>query len=437
MRLSDVIRVTKGIPVGIPDNLEFSGVSTDSRTIKEGEVFFALRGERFNGHKFVKEALKKGAPFSVVAERGIKRTVMVKDTLYALGEIALIYRQKFKIPFIAVTGSNGKTTTKELLATILSERYKVLKSKGGYNNFIGVPLTLFELDKSYDIAVLEFGMNRRGEIKRLSEIAGPETGIITNISPCHIAFFKDERDILQAKLEILPFIKTLIFNKDNHLLRCRGKQLFVPTIHTFGIESGEMRAEKLKLEETRSHFYINGLPFNLPIPGIHNVYNALAGILVGTLYGVSLKEAQRALANASLLKGRGAILNLNGFRIIDSTYNSNPVALLSSLEQLKLMKAKRKIAVLGDMLELGKKAEEYHRKIGKELKRFGVKELFTLGKLAENFGSEAGIDTFSFNSIEELIPCLKKYILPGDVILIKGSRKLKMERIVEEMKDEL
>ncbi len=420
-----------------------TGVSTDSRTIKQGEVFFALKGEEFDGHNFVEKAIEKGASAVVVEDRRLVGQgfslanskpeglpyILVEDTLEALGDFAKWYRKRFDIPIVAVTGSNGKTTTKEMIAKVLSGKYRVIKSRGNLNNLIGIPLEIFRIDNSKEIGVFELAMSKKGEIARLCSILDPKIGVITNIAPVHLQFFKSVEDIRDAKLEMIKFVNTIVINADDRLLTnvdFNGKKVI-----KFGLKT---QNSKLKTQNY----------------GMAYKYNILAAVAVGSCFGIKEEEALKQLEDFEPLNGRGKIINakcqmlnakLVNVKIIDSSYNANPVSVEYALKDLEQIKCKRRIAVLGDMLELGPSAEKFHKKIGKEITNFGIDTLIGFGELAKNyingrvqgFKGSRGQESYHFSSFDKLIDFLKEYIKEGDAILVKGSRKMRMERIVKEM----
>ncbi len=431
LKTRELIKAVCGKSVGVMDDFEITGISVDSRTIKKGEVFFAIRGERFDGHDFLDQAIERGGRFSVVERGELTKGVIVDDTRIALCRLARYYRKKFNTFTIAITGSNGKTTSKGLTHLVLEKKFDVLASPRSYNNEIGVPLTVFRLRVKNEILLLEFGMNNRGEISHLTEIAEPAIGVITNIAPVHIGNFSSTEQILKEKIQIAKTCSTIILNADDHMLNGVLERLSNKRILTFGIDGGDIRARDVYLSDSGSRFTVDDARFYLPLVGKHNIYNALVAIAIGDILGVERKRIVNALKKAAPEDGRDRLIKMDNFKIIDSTYNSNPVSLVSSIESMRLLRG-RKIAVLGDMLELGKDASRFHREIGKRLKELGVEALFTYGELAKQIAEETEIAHISsYNDLSKLLFDLKEFIEDGDVVLVKGSRKMGMERIIE------
>ncbi len=445
IRLEDILKAVsgsipnsqlRGEPLSTLNSQPIKGVSIDSRTVSPGELFIALKGNNFDGHSFLEQAKQKGAIAAIVQIPNPSAgsdgqspipSIVVKDTLIALGDLADWYRNLFSIPIIGITGSNGKTTTKELTAKCLSTKYRVLKNEKSFNSLTGVPLTLFNLSKNDEICVLEIGANHPGEIGRLAQIAKPSIGVITNIAPTHLENFKTIEGVLEEKLKLLEMAEVSILNADDPLLSQRRNAF------KFGINNGDLRAELL--ESTKGiRFKVNGVLFELPLFGKYQVYNALAAISVGIHSNLELQELSETLKEAVPAPHREEIINFNGIKIIDSTYNANPVSMRLALEELKRYKG-RKVAILGDMLELGENASQFHLAIGKTLKEFGVQIIIGVGELAKGYVNGNGVDEkFYFESIDLLLKEIGNVIKPGDVILIKGSRAIGMERIVESLK---
>ncbi len=433
---------------------KISGVSTDSRKIKQGEIFFAIKGEKFNGHDFVSSAFKKGAVACVVSYDWFKMNmdkfktkilVAVDDTLKALGKLANVYRKDFNIPIIAIAGSNGKTTTKEMIAEVLGQKYKVLKSEGNLNNQIGVPLTLFKLRKSHQVAVLEFGTNHFGEIRYLCEIAEPNYGLITNIGREHIEFFKDIKGVAKEEGSLFDHLfenNGFVFvNFDDVYVREMGER-FKDKI-TFGFSEGaDVRGEILDVDDfARYKFKVkfNGKEqvLKLKIPGEHIVMNAISAFAVGLKFGVSPSLIKKALQSYKPFSKRMEVLKVKGITIINDTYNANPDSVIASLKTLKQMKCSgKKIAVLGDMLELGDYTEIAHREIGQKVVEFKIDYLLTYGN-AMRFAYEVALSGINhaihFDDKDMLVYHLFEMIGKGDVVLVKGSRGVAMEEVVEKL----
>lgn len=422
-------------------------VSTDSRGLKKGEAFLALRGNNFDGHDFIPLALKAGAS-CVIAEKkknlkipAASALVEVKDTTRAFGNLAAFKRSNFDGPVIAVTGSNGKTTCKEMIAYVLSGSGRVLKNEGTRNNHVGLPQTLIRLDKSYSFAVVEIGTNHFGEVGYLASIARPNIGVITNIGPSHLEFLRDLRGVVKEKSAILDSLSSpgigLLNADDKHLRRLIEKGRRGVNIFSYGINAkSDFSASRVRLEEGKVKFRFNRkTDFELSTLGAHNVYNALCAIAAGRLLGMPLGDIVSKLADFDFPKGRLKLVQFKGLRFIDDTYNSNPLSLSMALRALKEAKCGgRKILVMGDMLELGRKKELLHRRAAGSITN--ICDVFVaVGRLASFTASSArhrGLkNIFRCASSLEARDLLLNKISPGaeDIILVKGSRSMKMEEV--------
>lgn len=454
--LQDILDATGGRLIkGNPDTI-FEGISIDSRTIKRGELFIALRGVRFDGHQFVSEAMERGAEGAIVeGEPQGRKTpfnhmekpiIAVQDTLRALGDIAHCWREKHSIPLVAVVGSNGKTTTKEIIATLLEGSFRVLKTLGNRNNLVGLPLTLLDLSPEHTLAVVEMGMNVRGEIERMTEIANPDVGLITNISEAHLEGLGTFEELVKAKGKLWNTMRpngVIVVNQDDaNVLKCAngypGKRV------TFGVEvPSDVMAEGIRIEGGRGVRFTltvrgEGAEVNVPMMGISSVYNALAATAVASIYGVQLREIKERLEGFKPFSMRMEIIPLdNGATIINDAYNANPRSMELALKALSQVKeAERGIAVLGDMLELGQISEEAHARVGEKVASFGVDLLFTLGERAQAIARRARQAGLNEGRVvvsmdhHDLLHKLKKTIQRGDWILVKGSRSMSMEKIV-------
>lgn len=445
--LAEVVKATQGRTIlEFDSTVTLRGISTDSRTIRTGELFVALKGPHFEGHTFVEETLNRGAPAAVVAEgwkpseRRIERQLIwVTDALRALQDLAESYRKRFLVRVVGVTGSNGKTTTKEMIATVLATRHRVLKSEGNLNNQIGIPLTIFKLDSQNDIAVMELGMSASGEIARLCEIARPEVGVITNVGPAHLESLGNMENVAEAKMEILRALDERgygVVNGDDPLILSRLKGLKAK-ISTFGFgEACEIHPDRLlDLGDGAHGFEVGGIHIALKVPGRHNVMNALAAIAVGRIYGITDQETGEALAGFKPTKMRMEILETKGIRLLNDSYNANPASMAAALETLSSLAGTRRLAVLGDMLELGDVSGEAHWKVGDQVAGRKIDILVTLGERAK--GIAAGAEKGGVKRIqmcltkEEVIDFMREILKPGDVVLVKGSRGMKMEKIVD------
>ncbi|MDZ7262066.1 MAG: UDP-N-acetylmuramoyl-tripeptide--D-alanyl-D-alanine ligase [candidate division KSB1 bacterium] len=427
-----------------------AGVVIDSREVKGGEIFFALKGEQTDGHYFVKSALEKGALAAVVnnwwyQSEGEKieagNFLVTSDSLLALQETAHFYRSKFFIPLLAITGTTGKTTAKEMTYEVLSRKFSVLKSKGNLNNHIGVPLTLFELNQTYNIALVEMGTNHFGEIRRLTEIARPNYGLITNIGKGHLEFFGSIEGVARAKMELFESLgpeDTAFVNADDELIVQKMPPL-KRVIHFSLKKQAEVKGELLGMDRFgRARFRVQNTEINLGISGVHHVYNALAAIAIGLEFGVDLASMKSALEDFRPYSKRMEIIEKQGVMIINDSYNSNPDSLRAALTVLSQMEVSgRRIAVLADMLELGESALAEHRQMGQLILELGIDYLLAYGPLATAAVDEVKKSepkrAFHFQDKGELKDQLIKMLQPGDVVLVKGSRGMAMEGVVEEI----
>ena len=428
-------------------------VSTDTRTLKEESLFIPIIGENFDGHMFINDAIKKGANAVLIQENKVEDScipnniavIQVQDTLEALMDISKYYRKLFNIPFIGVTGSVGKTTTKDLISGVLSGKFDVHKNMGNFNNQIGLPMTLFNLESNHQISVLEMGMSSFGEILDLVNIVDPEIGVITNIGVSHIEHLGSKEGIMKAKMEIATNFgkgNYLLVNGDDEYLRKISKDDKEYEVIFYGLSSkNDFYPSKVEdLGESGSSFTveINGKSetFKIKQLGLHNVYNGLAAVWIGLKYNMTSEEIQRGLDNFKPSKMRLEVINKDHMKIINDAYNASPDSMKAALDVLDNIKCNRKIAVLGNMFEMGSFAEEGHRSVGKHLAKKKIDILITVGDMANWIGLEAQKNGVNENSIfnvqdnEEAIRILGKYVGESDGILVKGSRGMAMEEIV-------
>ncbi|MFQ5906018.1 MAG: UDP-N-acetylmuramoyl-tripeptide--D-alanyl-D-alanine ligase, partial [bacterium] len=392
--------------------LEITGVSTDSRSITKGQVFFAIPGKRFDGHDFAREAVSRAETLAVVSRplRGLP-AILVRDTVEALGDLASAYREKMAKRITAVTGTNGKTTTKEMSAWVLRMKYRVRKNRGNMNNLIGLPLSLLEMETEDELGVFEMGMSERGEIARMARISDPAVGVITNLGPCHLESLGSVEEVARAKGELLDYLdedKQVILNFDDPMLREMSDRTRA-RVTGFGIKTeAPIRALSVKEENWGSSFELeSGEGFELPVPGDFNVYNALAAIGVGMAFGISPEESGRALSSFVPEKSRMGRFELEGVTLIDDSYNANPGSVMCALQVISRITARRKIVVLGDMLELGASSGTMHREIGEQMKDHGVDVLYLYGRevkhAAESARGSGLADVREFREKSELI----------------------------------
>lgn len=446
--LTEVVKATGGQVINTGNLKLFRGISTDTRNIQAGNLFVALVGERFDGNEFAAQAVAKGAG-GVLVSKAVQvpseiTVIQVPDTLAALQALARFHRNRYNIPVVAVTGSNGKTTTKDMLAAVLSSRFNVLKTEANFNNEIGLPLTLLKLEASHEVAVVEMGMRARGEIRELTEIAKPTVGVVTNVGETHVEILGTVENIADAKAELVEAIghdDVVILNADNPYVRGMrnkaqgrvvffglGAEAFVRAENIVTGENGEMKTI-FDCASVRGSF-----PVTLQTVGIHNVYNALAAIAVGWELGLKPGELQCGIASFVPGAMRFEIKKFGEYTVINDVYNASPLSMTAALTTLGNISQGRKIAVLGDMLELGDAGIEAHRKVGSQAALQGVDSIITVGKLAEHIATaanEQGVKTQSFTEHKPAIEALRMLIKPGDYILLKGSRGMKMETMLE------
>jgi len=421
----------------------FTGLCIDSRKIREGELFVALKGERFDGHDFLPQALGKTDGAIVhspdIAPIPGKTIILVRDTLKALQGIARFLRIKRDIPVVAVTGSNGKTTTKELTAAILGTQYRILKNTGNLNNHIGLPLSLTKISDEDQIVVLEMGASAPGEIRDLCAVALPDYGVLTNISRAHLENFKDIVTVRNTKLELLETVGVAVVNADDRFL-IEGIQRsgFTGKIMRYGIESpSDIRATNIMLYEQGSAFQIHfgenhSIEVAAHIAGMFNIYNLLAAASIGYLFGIDPMNIKRAIDTFTGVPMRMEFREFNGVKIISDVYNANPASMEAALRELTRIRKGRSIAVLGDMLELGSYEEKAHKELGRFMSELSIDILIAVGQRMALAESEFRGSMYKLSSAEEAGKLLRNIWEKGDTVLIKGSRGMRMERVLEE-----
>ncbi|NFG41842.1 UDP-N-acetylmuramoyl-tripeptide--D-alanyl-D-alanine ligase [Clostridium botulinum] len=446
LTLNEVLKAIDGELLIKNNEGNFEKISTDTRKIDKNSLFIALKGNNFNGNNYVVKAIKAGATVAIIDEVNFKleelndkgTVIKVNDAKTALGALAKYYREKLGIKVVGITGSTGKTSTKDLVAAFLSGKYSVFKTKGNFNNEIGLPLMIFELDSSYDIAVLEMGTNNFDEIHRLANIARPDMAIITNVGVSHIEYLKTRENILKEKFSITDFFKennTLVINYENDMLQKVNEDNEFK-IEKIGYDKKyDLYAENIELtEESTSFDAVNSNGerhrFKLNMVGEHNILNALLGIRISENFGITFEEMELGLNNFEATSMRLEFIKKNNFTIINDCYNASPDSMKSALSVLKTYSGSRKIAVLGDMGELGEHAKSSHEMVGQDA--IGKADIIlTTGEFREDYKSGFGKDTVTFSCKEELQNYLCNLIKDGDVILVKASRSAKFEDIVK------
>jgi UDP-N-acetylmuramoyl-tripeptide--D-alanyl-D-alanine ligase len=422
----------------------------DSREAGPGCVFWPLVGERFDAHQFITQVMENGALMSVINENQVQSIpvnvyVPVKNTGEALLRLAKGYQRRFKVKKVAITGSNGKTTTKDMMHAVLSTKYNTMATAGNLNNQVGVPMTLFRLQQSHEACIVEMGTNAIGEIKPLSVATEPHIAVITNVGYSHLEGLGTVENVYKEKVSIAKGLihgGTLVVNADDPLLSKLRTTTHYKVV-TFGIHRGQFKPQDLTWDENAcACFYMGRTKINLTVPGIHNLYNALAAIAVGTLMHVPKGAIASGLANFRASRMRMEIHQCKGFKLVADCYNANPSSMRMALETIGSVKTTgRRIAILGDMLELGEKAEALHEDIGKRVLQMNFDLLCTFGKLSQGIRKgalQAGMDenhALHFEQRSDIVDYLENTIQSEDVVLVKGSRGMKLEEVVEGLKN--
>ncbi|SFW42811.1 UDP-N-acetylmuramoyl-tripeptide--D-alanyl-D-alanine ligase [Selenomonas ruminantium] len=450
--LNEIVKATSA-KIYKEEKKEFSAIVTDTRKISEGVLFVALKGERFNGEDFAAEALEKGAAGVVVSEACDKKqlekcagtVLQVKDTLAAYQLIAKAWREKFpQIPVVAITGSNGKTTTKDLTAAVLSAKGAVLKTQANFNNEIGLPLTLLGLKEEHTAAVVEIGMRGFHQIEALAPIASPQIGIVTNVGETHMELLGSLENIAKAKQELVEAIPaggTVILNADNkYVAGMRSAAKEGVKVMTFGLEQeADVKGEAIHTEGNVTKFMVTYAnerhEYEVNMVGRHNVYNTLAAIAAGFAMGLTPVEVREGLSHLEATKMRFELQQVKEWNVVNDAYNASPMSMTAAINTLSELTKGRKIAVLGDMLELGSVSEEAHLHVGEEVAEHGFTALVTRGEMgefiakgAENKGMTA---VYRCASHEDAAEKLHELLQPGDTLLFKGSRGMAMEKIID------
>ena len=441
--------------VGGNEDLEIAGAVMDSRLIEKDFLFFAIKGERVDGHDFIPQAMEKGAACAV-CERTPKMPdvpyILVEDVQGAMQDIAAFYREKLSIPIVGITGSVGKTSTKEFVAAVLAQKYCVLKTQGNYNNELGVPLTLFRIKEEHEAAVVEMGINHFGEMRRLSRMAAPDIVVMTNIGDCHLEALGSRAGILKAKSEIFDFSKkdgTVVLNGDDEMLRTiREVNKKTPVMYGKNENNDcyatNIRSKGLFGTEAVIHMPSGSFEAQIPLPGEHMVYNALAAAAVGEALGLSTEEIRAGIAAVEATAGRSNLIQGRDIVIIDDCYNANPFSMRAAIDLLAEADT-RKVAILGDMFELGENAEALHGEVGRYAAERGIDVVVCVGELsaamakaagreADSGASEKSIAVRHYAGKKELFEELEKLLKPGDTVLVKASHGMGFAEVVERLK---
>ena len=425
---------------------EVSAVFTDSRKEVPDGLFVAIKGARVDAHDFIDSVIESGA-LAALSEKDLGEKeypyIQVESTLQAVKDLAEFYLKQLQIPVVGITGSVGKTSTKEMIAAVLSQKYQVLKTQGNFNNELGLPLTVFNLRESHEIAVLEMGISDFGEMHRLAKIARPDTCVITNIGLCHLEFLKSRDGILKAKTEIFDFLEedghVILNGDDDKLVTVRDVKGIAPVFFGIsnqeGIWADEIKPEGLAGISCTIHVKEESFRVLIPIPGQHMVYNALAGTAVGLTYGLSLEEIKRGIESLQPVSGRFHILKTSSYTVIDDCYNANPVSMKASLEVLSDADT-RKAAILGDMGELGENEVDLHREVGVYAASRDIDLILCVGKLSAYMAEAASLaapakEVLHFETRDALLEQLPGLLEPGDTVLVKASHFMQFEKVVE------
>lgn len=447
LTLDNITRVCDGVYHGSADalNREVTSITTDSRKIEEGCLFVAIVGERVDAHKFIPDVIEKGA-LAVLSERALPEAdfpyIQIESSLQAVKDIAEFYLEQLHIPVVGITGSVGKTSTKEVIAAVLSQKFKTLKTQGNFNNELGLPLTVFRLREEDEMAVLEMGISNFGEMSRLAAIARPDTCVITNIGPCHLEFLGNRDGVLKAKTEIFEFLQPeghIILNGDDDKLatveESHGKKpVFFGLNEKYPVYADHIESQGLKGMFCRIHMGEEAFDVRIPMPGRHMVYNALAAAAVGMTYGMTPAQIKAGIESLQPISGRFRMVETGDFLIVDDCYNANPVSMKASLDVLKDALG-RKVAILGDMGELGANEAALHEEVGRHAGSGKADLLLCVGTLAARLAQAAKetnpeLEIVTADSVDALLKELPKLLKKGDTILVKASHFMQFERIV-------
>lgn len=451
--VNKIVEICNGKLLSGDENIQVKTYSKDTRTLNKGDMYLGIKGEKINGNDYIEQAFINGAIGCITDEnvsqkiinkyKKEKVIIKVENTIKAIQGLAKYKRSLYNIPVIAVTGSVGKTSTKDIIANVLGQKYKVLKTEGNMNNHIGLPMTLLKL-KDHTAVVVEMGMNHFGEISLLTNIAKPTGCVITNIGTSHIGNLGSRENILKAKLEILEGLDKngfVLINNDNDLLHDWAKKEKKYKVYTYGLENNSTyMAKKVTILENSSEFEINGIKGNVPVGGVHFVYNSVCAFAVGDILNVEKEKIIKGISEFKLTAKRMDIEVIqDNIKIINDSYNASYDSMKAALEVVNNTSAQRKIAILGDMLELGDYAKELHEKVGEEVVKNKIDILITIGENAKNIANKAKElkmeNVQSFNNIDEAIKNIKEIIKSGDLILLKASNSMNFSKILNELKE--
>ena len=461
MTLKNIAASCGGRLCGGGEELEIAGAVMDSRQVEKNFLFFAIKGERVDGHDFIPQVMEKGAACAVcerAPEIPAGPYILVEDVPAAMQDIAAFYRAGLSIPIVGITGSVGKTSTKEFIAGVLGVKYNVLKTQGNYNNELGVPLTLLRIKEEHEAAVIEMGINHFGEMHRLSRMAAPDIVVMTNIGDCHLEALGSREGVLKAKSEIFDFSRengTVILNGDDELLSTIKEAHKKPTVMFGKNENNDCYATDIQLRglfgtEANIHLPAGSFHVQIPLPGEHMVYNALAAAAVGQALGLSPEEIRAGIASVRSTAGRSNLIRTGEMVILDDCYNANPVSMCAALDLLRKADT-RKVAILGDMFELGEDAESLHGRVGQYAAQCGIDVIVCVGELSRKMAeaAEAAPERETFPGLsgpfkksevryyggkEELFREFKELVRPGDTVLVKASHGMGFAEIVDKLK---
>lgn len=429
------------------EQTEVTAVTTDSRKVEKGCLYIPFKGARADGHDFIPQVMQDGALVALTEHaEGLPKDIpyiLVDSTAEAIQKIAGFYRRQLGLPVVGITGSVGKTSTKEMIASVLAQKYRTLKTLGNFNNNLGLPLTIFRLTEEDQMAVLEMGISHFGEMEKLAETAEPDTMVITNIGTCHLEFLKNRDGVFKAKTECFDYMKVdgnVVLNGDDDKLcqvkDVRGKQpIFYGMSPRCRVYADEIKPLGIKGIACTIHIDDDSFPVTIPLPGQHQVLNALAAAAVGSLYGLTLKEIKKGIESLESLAGRFHILENDHYTIIDDCYNANPMSVKASLSVLKDAPG-RKVAILGDMGELGPDERNLHREVGTYAASLPIDQYLLAGDLSKETAEglkegHTSAEVHSYQSVEDLLEDLKNRMTDGDTVLVKASHFMQFDQIIE------